>query len=175
MRLVAVAGALLLLAGCGGLDEVNVTRSATVTIPAGPSGTSLPDASFSGLGIDLGSDVLDREGIEGNDVDSARLRRVRLTVKGGASLETWLDRVALFAEGPGLPRIQIAERSGIRALPAGTRQVDLDVPGDDLKPYLTAPSARITAEAAGRAPAEETSVETTATVRVNVNVTGLLD
>lgn len=172
-RTLAVA-ALLAVAACGDLDEVDVTRSGTAVVPGGPGGAALPGGAV-GLGVAVGRDVIEGEGIDPDDVDSARLVGLRVEILSGASLETWLDRVAFHVEAPGLPRVLVAERSGLRALPAGTRAVDLDVPGVDLKPYVLAPQATVTAEVSGSQPAEDTEVRATATIRVDVNVSGLFD
>lgn len=169
-----LAAILLFTAGCGGLDDVDVTRSANGTIPGAPDGGA--PGPLSGVGaIDLGGEeALRREGIEPNDIDSARLRVVRLEVDSGVSLERWLDEVVIRARGTGLPEVTVAERRGIRALPPDTRAVDLDVSSQvDLHPYLTAQSASLIVEATGTPPETDTTVRVTATVRVDVNVSGL--
>lgn len=173
MRRALALGALLAATACGGIDEIDVTRSATASVPGSPGGAALPVGAVAPLDLTLGRDALRQEGIDPNDVDSARLVAFRLEATSGASLETWLDSVAIHVEGPGLPRVLVAQRSGIRSLAAGTRSVDLEVPGADLKPYLLAPTATVTAEAGGNQPAEDTAIRATATLRVDVSVSGL--
>jgi hypothetical protein len=173
MKKLLLAPALLLAAACG-LDDFDVTRSATVMVPGAPGGGVIPDTVVRGLAIPLGRDILDDEGADPDDVDSARLRRVRVEARSGASLETWLDEIAVYAEGDGLPRVRLASRTGIRSLAAETRSVDLDVPGQDLKPFLVARTASITSDLAGTAPAVDTELRVTATIRVDVNVSGVL-
>lgn len=165
--------ALLAVTACGGLDEVDVSRSGAASVPGGPGGAALSAGSLS-LDLGVGRDALEREGIDPDDVDSARLVALRLEALSGASLETWLDAVAFHVEAPGLPRVLVAQRSGIRALAPGTRTLDLEVPGVDLKPYVLAPSATVTAEVSGSQPAEDTEVRATATIRLDVSVSGLL-
>jgi hypothetical protein len=171
----SLAAALVLVAACGSLDHVDLTRTATVTIPGAPAGApggSIPRIQALDIG---GGEALRSQGIDRGDIDSAHLRRLLLSVKSGASLESWLDSLALHVEAAGLPRVRVASRSGLRSLPAGTTSVDLDVdPGVDLKPYLTAPSAPLTVEASGKLPSVVTAVEITATLRVDVNVSGFL-
>jgi hypothetical protein len=169
----ALALCALLAAACGDLDEVDITRSETATVPGGP-GTPLVAGALA-LDLGLGRQLLEAEGIDPDDVDAARLVAVRLDVVEGASLEAWLDRIALHVVAPGLPRVLVAERRGIMALPAGTRTVQLSVSGVDLEPYVLAQSATVTAEVEGRQPADDTTLRGTATVRVDVNVGGLLD
>jgi hypothetical protein len=174
MRPLAFALPFLVLAACGRLDEVDVTRSASVTIPGATGGGDLPSGSVSGLRIALGSALLREQGIDPGDVDGARLRRVHVEVTAGSSLETWADAISLHAEGAGLPRVLLAQKTGIRSLPAGTTSLDLDVPATELKPYLDAATAAVTADATGRAPGADTTLKVTATIRVDVNVSGLL-
>jgi hypothetical protein len=164
-----------LAAGCGGLDEFDITRSTEATVPAGPPSGG---GTLSGFGaLDVGSaESLQREGIDPSDVDSAELRRLEVQVLSGSSLETFVEAVEIRIQSPGLPERVVASKSGIRALPADTRVVALDVtPGVDLKPYLTATSATLSVGATGSGPAEETRLRVTATVRVDVNVSGLFD
>jgi hypothetical protein len=163
----------VLASACGELDEVDVTRSGTATVPGGP-GTPLAAGAVA-LDLALGRGVLEAEGIDPDDVDAARLVAFRLDVVEGTNLEDWLDAIALHVEAPGLPRALVAERRGIMALPEGTRQVELTVSGVDLKPYVLAPTAQVTAEVEGRQPPESTTVRGTATIRVDVNVSGLFD
>jgi hypothetical protein len=167
-RSLAAAALLLAVTACGGLDEVDISRSATAMVPEGPGGAVLSGAL--GLDLAIGRDALQQEGVDPEDVDSARLVALRLEVLSGANLESWLEAVAFHVEAPGLPRVLVAERSGIRALPAGTRSSELAVTGVDLKPYVLAPNATVTAEVSGSPPAEDTEVRATATIRVDVNV-----
>jgi hypothetical protein len=174
-RLLALAPAALLLAACGDLDEVDVTRSGAATVPGAAGGAALPDGAFASFPFSIGRDALAEQGVDADDVDSARVVALRLEVTAGTSLEAWLDQVAIWVEAPGLPRVRVAEKGGIGALPAGTAAVDLDVSGADLKPYVLAPTTTVVAEGAGSQPPVDTTVEATLTVRLDVNVSGLLD
>ena len=100
------------------------------------------------------------------------LKQVEVTQ--GTSLEQWLDAVSIYVEAPGLTRVLVAQKSGIHALPAGTTLVELDTSGVDLKPYVLAQTTTVTAEGTGTVPPVDTTIRATATVRVDVNVTGLL-
>lgn len=169
------AAAVLALAACGSLDQVDITRSASVDVPGVPGAPagSIPSIQALDMG---GGDQLRAEGIDPGDVDSAKLRQLSVEVTAGDSLETWVDSVSIYVETAGQPRVLLASKSGISALPAGTTRVDLDVnAGVDLKPYLTAASAPVTVEATGSAPDVNTTVKVTATIRVDVNVGGLLN
>ncbi len=171
--LVLAPAVLLLANGCGKLDQFDITRSGSATVPGAPGGAVLP-VGIAAFPISLGRDALSAQGINPNDVDSATLVALRLDVTQGTSLERWLTSVSLYVEAPGLPRVLVAQKSGIGALPAGTTRVDLDTFGVDLKSYVLAPTTTVTAEGSGTIPPADTTIEATATVRVDVNVTGAL-
>lgn len=173
-RLLALAPAGLLLASCGHLDEVDITRTVSGTIPGAPGSPPLAVPALGGLGLMLDRAALQERGISPSDVDSARLIGLRLAVTGGTSFEAWLDGVSFFVEAPGLPRVLAAHKSGMRSLPAGTAVIELATSGVDLEPYVLAPSSTVSVEASGNQPPVATAIEATATIRVNVNVTGLI-
>jgi hypothetical protein len=174
MRLLALAATALLLASCARLDEVDITRTASGTIPGAAGAPPLAIPALAGLGLMLDEATLRANGIEPKDVDSAKVVGLRLAVTNGTTFEAWLDAVSFFVQAQGLPRVLVAQKTGIRSLPPGTTVVELSTPGVDLKPYVVAPSATIAVEASGSQPPAATTIEATATIRVNVNVTGLL-
>ncbi len=175
MRLPALApAALLLAAGCGKLDQFDVVRSGSATVPGAPGGAALPGGGIASFPISIGQDALAAQGINPKDVDSASLVGLRLAVTQGTSLEKWLQSVSLYVEAPGLPKALVAQKTGIGALPAGTTTVDLDTFGVDLKPYVLATTTTVTAEGSGTVPPVDTTIEAIATVRVKVNVAGML-
>jgi hypothetical protein len=174
-RALALAPAVLLVAaGCGKLDQIDVVRSGTAVVPGAPAGTPLPASGVAAFPISVGRDALSANGIKPDDVDSAKLVGLRLEVLQGASLEQWLDSVSIYVTAPGMAKMLVAQKSGLRALPAGTTTVDLDTSAVDLKPYVLAETTTVTAEGMGTLPPADTTVKATATVRVDVNVSGLL-
>ena len=170
----ALAPAVLLLAACGRIDKVDVKRSATVTVPGAPGGAALPVDAIGAIPLPIDRTVLQEQGIDPKDVDSARLVGLTLAVTQGSSLEAWLDSATFWIEAPGLARTLLARKSGIRALPSPTTSVALEAPGADLKPFLLADHSTLTVEASGIQPAETTTLEATATIRVDVSVSGVL-
>jgi hypothetical protein len=169
-----VPAVLLAASGCGKLDQVDLVRSGSATVVGVPGGVPLPAGGIATFPISIGSDALSAQGIKPKDVDSAKLVALRLEVTQGTSFERWLDSVSVYVAAPGLPRVLVAQKSGISAMPAGTAFVDLDTPGVDLKPYVLAPTTNVSAEGSGTLPPADTTIEATATVRVDVNVTGVL-
>ncbi len=175
MRKTTLAFLLAAATACGHLDDVDFTRSATVTVPGVPGGGQT--GPISGVGsVDLGGrDALQSQGINPNDIDAAHLKTLHVDVQSGASLETWLGSVVLSARAQGLPDVVVAQKQNISSLPAGTRGLDLDVNGGvDLKPYLVGTSPVLVVDATGTPPAEDTTLKLTATITVNVNVSGVL-
>lgn len=165
----------LALSACGSIDEVDVTRSGSATVPGAAGAPPLSGTALATLDLVIDRRALAENGVDPNDVDSARLVGLRLEVTQGTSFDAWLESVAFYAEAPGIPRTLIAQRTGIGALPAGTNLVELDVPGVDLKPFVLADTAQVTAEVTGTQPPVDTTIEATATIRVDVNVSGLFD
>ncbi len=172
--LALVPAALLLLSGCGKLDQIDIVRSGSATVPGAPGGAALPTGGIATFPISIGRDALSAQGVKPNDVDAAKLVGLRLEATDGTSFERWLDDVSIYVAAPGLPKVLVAQKSGISALPAGTTSVELDTPGVDLKPYVLADTTEVTAEGSGTEPPVDTTVKATATVRVDVNVSGVL-
>lgn len=172
MRALVLVAGLALLGGCTHLDEVDLTRSGTATVPAGEG--AIPVDVAADLGLALGRDALRDADVDPGNVDSARVRVARVEVVSGADLETWLERVAFYVEGGGRPRTLVAERTGIGALGPGTTTVELATTGVDLTPYVTAEDGRLTVEVEGTLPDVETVVRGTVTVRVDVDVSSFL-
>jgi len=173
-RALALVPAVLLVSACGKLDQIDVVRSGSATVPGAPGGAALPAGGIASFPISVGRDALNAQGVNPDDVDSAKLVGLRIEVTQGTSLEQWLDAVSIYVEAPGLTRVLVAQKSGIHALPAGTTLVELDTSGVDLKPYVLAQTTTVTAEGTGTVPPVDTTIRATATVRVDVNVTGLL-
>ena len=162
---------LVLALCCSGVDDFEVTQTATAQVPAGTVLDTLP--------ADLGFDDLTKvdvqesreyanQGVSESDVDSVRLVRVKLTVRGGGDL-AFMDSVEFFVESPGLPRVRVA-RGG--PFPAGTSEVELQLDDVELKPYVIADSMDITSAATGRRPAEMTTIDAELVLLVDVDVSG---
>jgi hypothetical protein len=173
LRALALAPVALVLAACGELDQIDVVHSGSATVPGGPA---VPiSGAIAAFPFSLGRDALSEEGVDANDVDSARLVGLRLEVTQGTSFQDWLDEISFYVEAPGLAPVLVATKAGIGSLPDGTSVVDLDTTGVDLKPYVLADTTTVTAQGSGTAPPVDTTVKATATVRVDVSVSGLFD
>jgi hypothetical protein len=163
------------LAGCG-LDRFDVDFSSSTTVPGDPLGGAILDdlpfgGEFAGVNV-LEEEELRDAGVDRDDIDSAKLRSMRLEVTDGEPLPGWLDEVAFYVEADGQPRRLVASRTGIGDLPAGTTSIDLDVENVELKPYVIR-EMTISAEANGGPPTEDTTIRAVAVVRVDANVSSL--
>jgi hypothetical protein len=173
-RVLTLAAAAALATGCGRIEHVHVTRTVSLMVPGDPARGTLPQSALSALSLDLGRNLLDQEGLDPRGVDGARVERIRLTVRSGASLETWLDAVDISIAAAGLPTVRIGSASGLSGLPAGTMTVELDLGGADLKDYVTAKAPYLVATASGRVPAVDTLLEIAAGLDLKVNATLML-
>ncbi|MEM6733304.1 MAG: hypothetical protein AAF658_17220 [Myxococcota bacterium] len=167
--------ALVGLAMCSSLDTFTIEESATTVVQGSLVGQVLGDLGFAGfVGLDLSENqTLQNEGVERSDIDSVFVRSLSLRITDttqGQSFD-FLNSIAFFAESDGLPRVEIA--SGADFAP-GLTEIGLDVSNVNLADYVAAPTLTITTDASGGAPAEDTSIEATLTLDVDVNVAGAL-
>lgn len=173
LSIVLLAGT---LAGCG-LDNFDVELDEEATVPGDPAANAVLDVLPFGTqfeNIDLLADQeLRDEGVDAGDIDSAKIESMRLEVLDGASFEDWLDDVAFYVEAEGLERKLVAEKHDVRAMPAGTGVLELDVTRVELKPYVSKPLT-IVAEVAGRPPVEDTRIRATIVVGIDADVSNFL-
>lgn len=179
MRTLSIVLLATALSACG-LDNFDIDLEEETTIPgvgvAVPPGAELESIPFGGsfTDIDLLSDKeLRDEGVDAGDIDSAKVKSLRLEVVAGSSFESWLGDAAFYVEAEGLPRELVAEKHDIDTLPTGTTVLDLDVTGLELKPYVSKPMT-VVAEAAGLPPEEDTTVRARLVVGVDADVSGFL-
>jgi hypothetical protein len=175
MRTLAIALLAVALTGCG-LDNFDVEVQEETTIPGNPLGSSLDFLPFGGgfSGFDLlADDELRDEGVDAEDIDSAKVEALQLELLTGSSFESWLDDVSFYVEAPGLPRQLVAEQHGIGSLPEGTIVLDLDVTRAELKPYVSRPLTIVT-EVVGRPPVEDSRIRATLVVGVDADVSNFI-
>lgn len=159
---------------CGGLDELDIKRSSTATIPGGNILSQLVGSlGFSDLAdMDLkDSQELKNQGVKPNEIDSVKLDSLTLDIVSPAGQDFgFLDDVSFFIEAPGLEKKRIAHGE---AFAPGLAHVGLDVDDVELKPYVTAASMSITSEVQGHQPNQETKVKATVVLTVDIDVGGL--
>lgn len=158
---------------CSGLDNFDVTLDGQAVI----AGRTLIDellgpVDFTGLGsVDITeSKEYQNEGVEEDDVDSVRVTSFQLAiVSPKTGTFDFIESLSIYAETKGQPRVRIAS---LETIPSGATQLNLAVDAVELKPYVVATSMIITAEASGQQPENETTVDATVVLDVDVNVSG---
>jgi hypothetical protein len=173
---------LVLSNGCADkLDAFTITRSGSADV----AGSVLPGVLTSALQLGgLGnmdfsqSAEFKNQGVKANQVDSVTLTKLHLQVTKPASGQDlqFLDKVEFFAEGKDtagnpLPRVLVATGGPFTK---GATGVDLTIPSQELKPYVIGPSMSITSDVKGKPPAQDTTLQVTVSMRVDVNVTGVI-
>lgn len=174
MKRAALAAALLAMATCSGLDNIDVEATGEAVIPERTVlDELLGNVAFAGFGnFDISqTQEFQNQGYTKDQIDSVRIVQLTLEIAdpAGASFD-FLDSVRFSVEADGLPAIEIAY---LDSVPAGSNELALEVASDvDLRPYVVAPSMQITNDATGRRPAQETTVRATAIFDVDIDVSG---
>lgn len=153
--LVAVA---LSVTACGASFDVNVKSKATIKSSGLPIGNliPLPFDSFTALDLSQSQDFKNK-GIKKEDIDSVKMTSFKITVvsPSGATLG-FLEDISFFVETDGQPRKLIASKTGIADTDTS---ITLSIPDVELAPYVTAPTMKITTEARGGPPPQDTIIE----------------
>jgi hypothetical protein len=116
---------------------------------------------------------LKNQGVSKDQIDSAKMFKVEMKVISPASGQdfTFINSLKFFVEAPGLPRALLASGG---PFPANATTVELDLEDVELKPYVTAESMDITTESSGQKPRQDTTIEATIGLDVDVNVGGAI-
>lgn len=158
---------------CDSLDNIDVEVGGKAVVPAG---TVIDDVlgslNFDAFQrIDLSAEF-ENQGVTKDDVDAVHIVHFTLRIESPADGSfDFLRSASFFAETDGQPRVLIAK---LDEVPRGARELSMDViDGVALKPYVVAPSMRITSEArvSGR-PDEETTVAADVLLDVDISVPG---
>jgi hypothetical protein len=165
------AVALVTAITCDNLDNIDVDAGGQVTVPAG----TIVDKLLSGALDFAGFDKIDfsqdfaNQGVSKDDVDSVRLKTITLTIKSGSNFD-FLQSISFSVEADGQPSVEIAH---LDAVPKGVKTIDLDVDANaELKPFVVAPSLRITGKAEGQRPDQETTISASAVFDVDIHIPG---
>lgn len=167
-----------LLAACSSastsLDDFDITRTASVQIQGSPLSGLLQPLGFAGwTDMNLSSSAeMKNQGVKANQIDSVKLKLLRLKVSKPTGQDLgFFKSVKFYAESKDLPKLLVAHGGPFSA---GQGSVDLTLDNAELKPYVTAAAMSLTSEVDGHAPAQDTTIDATVTLRVDVNVTGAI-
>ena len=167
--LLAVAAAAV--TSCDNIDNFEVDVTAKATIPAG----TVLDELLGVLSFDEFQSInltqeLDNQGVTKDDVDSVRMIALSLVIDGpaGANFD-FLESLAFYAETEGQKPTLVAE---LDPVPKGQTSIELVMSGAELKPFVVAPSMKLTTQAKGKRPPQETRVTAAGVLDVDVTVPG---
>ena len=171
-----LAGGLLVAISCRSLDTFDVHESSSAVVTGGTALEQLVgDAGFGGfVGFDISqNETIKNRGVERHEIDSVRLRSLRLTVTDPPSGQdlSFLDEVRFYVSAEGLEPRLIADGGPFAA---GTTTTLLNIKDVELAPYVAAPQMDITAEVSGNRPQQDTTVQADVAMMVDVNVDGAL-
>lgn len=177
MNRLAISLALLgsVALGCGA-DVFDVTANGQATVPGNPLQVDVLNnlGPLQGLtNIDIKQDEeFKNQDVSPDDVDSVKVKSFALKILSPSNQDfSFLKSVKFWAEIPG-QRVLIAEKLDIDklGLTAPNPVLQLDVKDAELKQFVTAPSMTISTEAVGHQPRQDTTLEATVTLEVDVNV-----
>ncbi len=168
--------AVLLLVACSPAGFTAEVKGET-TVPADPSGIStILDAfpaigSFTSLDFDQNQDF-QNQGITKDQVRSARLKSLQLKILSPADQDfRFLDSLEFYAKA-GDREVLVASKYNISSLNlrAPNPVLEMDLKGEELQPFITAPSMSINVRGKGRMPSKEVRLQATVTLDVQVNL-----
>ena len=178
MRLTSVLSvcALLSLVACAPPGFVAEVKGET-TVPGDPTGIStVLDAfpsigSFSSLDFDQNQDF-QNQGVTKEQVSSARLQALSLKILSPADQDfSFLDTLEFYAK-TGDQEVLVASKRNISSLglKAPNPVLVLDVTGEELQPFITAPSMSISVRGKGRKPSKEVRLQVDVKLDVQVRL-----
>jgi hypothetical protein len=159
--------------GCDALFHIDIDGTSTTTIPAAtPFEIILEDLGF-GEFVDMDvteNSELQNQGVEPGDISSVEFTTLSLEATGPAGSDlSFIERIELFVEAPGVPRVRVASQDDF---PAGQALVELDLDAVDLTEYVVSQSMTITSDVTASRPEEETTVEAYYALDVGVTKQG---
>ena len=156
------------------LFKITVEDQSTSVVPgATPLSQLLPGE----LGFDefLDMDItesqeLANQGVEDGDIKDVALVDFVLRAVGPPDADlSFLSRLEVFVEAPGVPRALIASN---REFPPGVKEVAFELETLDLTPYVISESMTFTVDATGELPPDETTILASYAVEVGVTSQG---
>lgn len=166
------AVALVTAVTCDGIDNIDVDAGGKVTVPAATLLEKLLAGALDFTGfdkIDFSQDFAN-QGVTKEQVDSVKLTSLTLTIDGSTGGDfDFLQSISFSVEADGVKAVEIAR---IDTVPKGVKKLELDIPSAELKPYVVAPSMRITGKAEGQRPAQETTIAAQAVFDVDIHIPG---
>jgi hypothetical protein len=156
---------------CGGIDRFEhvITDSATIpgTINMGPFSLNYGGA-FNGTDLSK-AETFRNNDVSPDDVDGIFIQSV--TIQGTKPidrLDVLFEAMELAIEAPGLPRLPIASKRGFERSNASGLNLDTN---QNIKDYATSETMTVTTNVdIKQQPAFETTIETTVTLIIDINL-----
>lgn len=148
------------LVGCGAIKvsfDVNVEGKTTIT-----KGTLLEQLAgnfgfdgFASFDISQSSEFKNKN-TEKDRIETAKVKSITMKITGPETQKfDFLEEITFFIEAPG----QTKKRIGTKKVPKGLKTFTLDLDSLDLTPYLKADSVKITTDAKGKRPENDTTIQ----------------
>ncbi|MCK6552125.1 hypothetical protein L6R52_40215 [Myxococcota bacterium] len=163
------------LTRCAALDEFEHVMSDEATIPGTVGAGALFELGYGGDfdSVDLSSEQsFQNQGVSPSDVDAIFVKAIHIE---GANpnidrLDVIIESMEVYVEAPGLERKTIGTLTNIPMGAAADLVVDSTL---NLKPYAVAPSMKVGAVVdIKQRPAFDTTIRTTVTLLVDINLLG---
>lgn len=129
-------------------------------------------ANFSNIDFSQNQDFKN-QGVSKDQVSSVKIDSIKLKITDPATQDfKFLESMAFSASTDGQPTVLVADKSGINqlTLPTPNPTLDMDVKDVELQPYVTAPKMNIDVSGKGRLPPQDTTLEATVGLRVEIKV-----
>lgn len=171
LKMLGALGIMLQTMGCGALPIFfDVKTEGQTTIQKG----TLLEQLVGSFGFDSFSsfDISQSQEFKNNNtqkslVKEAKVKSLTLTITGPATQNfDFLEEVSFFVEAPGQTRKRIA----FKLIPKGVTTFAMDLDGVDLTPYVKADSIKITTEAKGKRPTNDTTVQAILVLTIGAGV-----
>lgn len=157
--------------GCGAFPIFfDVKTEGQTTIQKG----TLLEQLTSSIGFDSFSsfDIAQSQEFKNNNtqkslVKEAKVKSLTLTITGPATQNfDFLEEISFYVEAPG----QTKKRIAFKQIPKGVTTFSLDLDGVDLTPYVKADSIKITTEAKGKRPDNDTTIKAVLILTIGAGV-----
>ncbi|MFL5319466.1 MAG: hypothetical protein ACJ790_07395 [Myxococcaceae bacterium] len=176
MRLLVLCAAAMLCACQPNVFHTEVKGSSTIQGDPSPIAgllNAFPGVSnFSNIDFNQNQDFKN-QGVSKDQVSSVKVESVKLQITSPNDQDfTFLTSMKFDASTDGKPAVTVAQKDGIDKLnlPAPNPTLDMDVTNAELRDYVTAPNMSINVTGNGRLPKQDTTLEATVGLRVEIKV-----
>lgn len=161
----------LCLTGCGNLNVTfDVTADGKTTIQKGTLLEQLTSSfgfdGFSSFDVSQSSEF-ENNNTEKSRVKSSKAKSITMNIVGPDTQNfDFLEEISFYIEAPG----QTKQRIGTKAVPKGAKSFTLDLDGVELAPFIKADSIKITTDAKGKKPENDTTIEAVIVLTITATV-----